>query len=304
MSILTGHPSVHVGFAQSRHLFASLCAISSVIPWFTSSFRCAILYSGESSGISTLSIAMRSFGFMLLRSSLRHSASLSLSCSRVSVVKAAVASAPWVCALAPQLHSAVSGLHRCSSKCSISSLSAALNVPILLNISSQSTSAPSNSGPSMHTNFVFPPIVSRHAPHIPVPSTMIVLSDTSVGILYFPVSRQQNFIIIGGPMATTLSMCSWLMNFSIPMVTTPFSPYDPSSVITITSSLYSLTSSSSMMRSLFLPAITERILFPAFLSAFMMGSRGAVPTPPPAHTTVPKFCMCVGLPSGPTTSST
>lgn len=28
-----------------------------------------------------------------------------------------------------------------------------------------------------------------------------------------------------------------------------------------------------------------------------------MPTPPPAHTTVPKFSMCVGLPSGPTTSA-
>ena len=53
---------------------------------------------------------------------------------------------------------------------------------------------------------------------------MMVLSDTSVGMLYFWVSRQQNFIMMGGPMANTLSMCSWLISFSMPTVTTPFSP--------------------------------------------------------------------------------
>ena len=113
---------------------------------------------------------------------------------------------------------------RCSCMCSISICSSRLNVPMRLNISSQSTSAPSNSGPSIHTNFVLPPMVRRQAPHIPVPSTMMVLSDTSVGMLYFWVSRQQNFIMMGGPMANTLSMCSWLISFSMPTVTTPFSP--------------------------------------------------------------------------------
>ena len=174
-----------------------------------------------------------------------------------------------------------------------------------LNISSQSTRAPSNSGPSMHTNLVLPPIVSRQAPHIPVPSTMMVLSETSVGMLYFWVSRHENFIMMGGPMAKALSMCgSCWMNFSIPTVTTPFSPYEPSSVMIITSSEAFLTSSSKIIKSLLRPANTESTRFPAAFSAWMMGSMGATPTPPPAQITVPYFSICVGLPSGPTTSVT
>ena len=139
---------------------------------------------------------------------------------------------------------------------------------------------------------------------MPVPSTMMVLSDTSVGMLYFWVSRQQNFIMIAGPMANARSTCSALINFSIPTVTTPFSPYEPSSVMIITSSELSLTSFSRMIRSLERPARTESTRFPAAFSARIIGSIGATPTPPPAQTTVPKFSMCVGLPSGPTTSVT
>ena len=147
-------------------------------------------------------------------------------------------------------------------------------------------------------------MVRRHAPHIPVPSTMMVLRDTSVGMLYFCVSRQLNFIMIGGPMANTLSMCSCCMNFSMPTVTTPFSPFEPSSVMIITSSELARTSSSRMIRSAERPARTESTRLPAALSALMMGSIGATPTPPPAQTTVPNFSMCVGCPSGPTTSAT
>ena len=45
---------------------------------------------------------------------------------------------------------------------------------------SKSTSWPSNSGPSTQVNFVFPPTETRQAPHIPVASTMIELSETMV----------------------------------------------------------------------------------------------------------------------------
>jgi hypothetical protein len=38
----------------------------------------------------------------------------------------------------------------------------------------------SKSGPSTHANRVWPSTVTRHEPHMPVPSTMIVLSDTTV----------------------------------------------------------------------------------------------------------------------------
>ena len=201
--ILTGQPSIQVGLGQSRQRFASVNAISLVKPIFTSSVRVVARYTGSSSGIFTRSIAVRSLAFMDARNSLRHSALRSVSSS----MDASVGSTSIVMSVVSFFFSA-SMVARCSSKCSISSRSTSLKVPMRLNISSQSTWAPSNSGPSMQTNLVFPPIVSRQAPHIPVPSTMIVLSDTSVGRLYFWVKRQQNFIMIGGPMANTLSICS------------------------------------------------------------------------------------------------
>ena len=157
-----------------------------------------------------------------------------------------------------------------------------------LNISSQSTKAPSNSGPSMQTNFVLPPMVSRQAPHMPVPSTMMVFNDTSQGMPCFWAVRLENFIMMGGPMANTLftwGSCS--INFSIPTVTTPFSPYDPSSVMMMTSSEDSRTLSSNIIRSLLRPAITDSTRLPAAFNACMMGSMGATPSPPPAQTTVP-----------------
>ena len=175
----------------------------------------------------------------------------------------------------------------CSSKWAISSRSARLKVPILLNISSQSTWSPSNSGPSIQTNFVLPPIVRRQAPHMPVPSTIIVLRETSFGILYFFANNEQNFIIIGGPMARTLSTCSRFITSSIPTVITPFCPQLPSSVMTITSSLYFLTSSTMMTSSLVRPASIEMMRLPACLSAVRMGKMAAIPMPPPAQITVP-----------------
>ena len=46
--------------------------------------------------------------------------------------------------------------------------------------SSKFTARASNSGPSTQSVAVSPPIVTRQPPHIPVPSTMIALSDTVV----------------------------------------------------------------------------------------------------------------------------
>ena len=57
------------------------------------------------------------------------------------------------------------------------------------------------------------------------------------------------------------------------------------------------------MRSLLRPASTDITLLPAALSACIMGSIGATPTPPPAHKTVPNFSICVACPKGPTISS-
>ncbi len=50
-----------------------------------------------------------------------------------------------------------------------------------------------------------PPTVTRHAPHMPVPSTIKALSDTVVFNPNFAVVAATNFIIIIGPMATTSS---------------------------------------------------------------------------------------------------
>ena len=205
MSIPTGQPSIQPGFAQSRQRLASVRACSSVSPWFTSSLRLCERYSGSSSFISTRGIAVRSLGFIALRSSKRHAA-LRLFSSTSCV------------------GSGTALQDSSSSSLCISSRSILLKAPIRFNISSKSTWWPSNSGPSTQTNLVFPPMVIRQAPHIPVPSTMIVFSETSVGISYFLVSKQTNFIMIAGPIAKHLFTFSRLMTSSTPSVTNPLRP--------------------------------------------------------------------------------
>ena len=108
--------------------------------------------------------------------------------------------------------------------------------------------------------------------------------------------------MIAGPMAKHLSTFSRLITSSIPTVTTPLFPYDPSSVMMMVSSAYLRTSSSRMISSLVRPARTAITLLPASFKALMMGSMGAVPTPPPAQSTVPNFSIWVAWPRGPTTS--
>ena len=99
-----------------------------------------------------------------------------------------------------------------------------------------------------------------------------------------------------------LSTFSRLMTCSTPTVTTPFCPTEPSSVMRMTSSDHCASSSFRMMRSLLRAASTVMTRLPAFLSASAIGSIGAAPTPPQAHTTVPYFSMRVARPSGPTMS--
>ena len=158
-------------------------------------------------------MAVRSLGFNSLRRALRQTSSGSFTSSVETLFlpieddfsPSAEASSPTL--LIDEFECSEpflsAGLGTAMSLASIS-----LKVPIRLNISSQSTKSPSNSGPSMQTNLVFPPIVNRQAPHIPVPSTMIVFSDTSFGMPYFFAKSEVNFIIIGGPIANTLSTCS------------------------------------------------------------------------------------------------
>ena len=180
ISILTGQPCTQPGLAQSRQRFDSSNAISGVRPWFTSSRIVVARYAGSSSGMMQRSMAARSLGFIVCRSSTRHAA------SRPSVSVKSLPSA------APAVHA------------SIAAASSGLYERKLVSISSQSTWCASNSGPSTQTKRVLPPTVTRHAPHIPVPSTMIVFRLASVGILYLAVVSATNFIMIAGPIVTHL----------------------------------------------------------------------------------------------------
>ena len=79
MLMLTGHPCIHVGLAQSRQRRASVMACSALSPIFTSSVRVVARYTGSSSGMTTREMAVRSFGFMAFRISCRHGALRSVS---------------------------------------------------------------------------------------------------------------------------------------------------------------------------------------------------------------------------------
>ena len=87
--IFTGQPSTQLGFAQSRQRCASRIAISFVRPLFTSSKRVVARYAASSSGICTLSIAVRSLGFISLRNTARHSALRSVSSAKSCFVSSA-----------------------------------------------------------------------------------------------------------------------------------------------------------------------------------------------------------------------
>ena len=65
---------------------------------------------------------------------------------------------------------------------------------------SKSTRSPANSGPSTQANWTLPPTMTRQAPHMPVPSTMMGFRLTMLGMPSFRVSMQANFIMIMGPM--------------------------------------------------------------------------------------------------------
>ena len=59
----------------------------------------------------------------------------------------------------------------------------------------------SNSGPSTQAYLVSPPMVTRQPPHIPVPSTMIALSETMVSTSYGRVISETARIMGTGPTA-------------------------------------------------------------------------------------------------------
>ena len=109
---------------------------------------------------------------------------------------------------------------------------------------------------------------------------------------------------MGGPIATASAGGSELSQSSFKgSVTRHFLPYEPSSVTTITSSAAARISFSKINRSFVRAPMIATTLLPAALCAFTIGYKGATPIPPPTHTTVPTFSICVGLPSGPRIAS-
>ncbi len=98
--------------------------------------------------------------------------------------------------------------------------------------SSKSTCQASNSGPSTHVKRVWPPTVTRQAPHMPVPSTIRAFKLTTAGRLCSMAAFVANFIIIIGPIITQRSyFLPWrTRRSSIRAGTIPWKPAEPSSV--------------------------------------------------------------------------
>ncbi len=88
----------------------------------------------------------------------------------------------------------------------------------------KSTWWPSKSGPSTQANLISSPTVTRHEPHMPVPSTMIAFSDTIVFTPNGRVVSTQAFIIGSGPIAITRSGLSFSSTSFSAAVTKPGLP--------------------------------------------------------------------------------
>ncbi len=102
----------------------------------------------------------------------------------------------------------------------------------------KSTLWPSKSGPSTQANRICPSTVTRHEPHMPVPSTMIEFRLTIVFTPRGRVTSQQARIMTSGPIATaSFASGCFSSTFSRAAVTSPFIPKEPSSVVTWNSSL-------------------------------------------------------------------
>ncbi len=148
---------------------------------------------------------------------------------------------------------------------------------------------------------------------MPVPSTMIGFKLTTVLTPNGFVTPATARIITGGPIAITLSICPLCSpgspcsprssRFCTTSVTNPWCPFVPSSVVMCSSLLASSIRSSQNRMSALRAPIIEITLLPAPSSARAIGKIGAIPTPPPTHTTVPNFSIVDGLPSGPATSA-
>ena len=168
----------------------------------------------------------------------------------------------------------------------------------------KSTRWPSNSGPSTQANFVSSPTVTRQPPHMPVPSTMIGFSDTTVLMPRSRVASATLFIMMTGPMAVICAIFSPRSTSACTaFVTKPLMPREPSSVVTTISSVTSRISSSMMRMSFVFAPMIAMTLLPASFIARAIGNVGATPMPPPTTTIVPSSLpISDGRPSGPTKS--
>ena len=155
----------------------------------------------------------------------------------------------------------------------------------------------------MQANFTAPSTTTRHPPHIPVPSSMTGLSETVTGTPWRTATSEHARIIGTGPTAKTRSTSPASSSRSSGTVTRPFSPYEPSSVITCTRAPgIARNLSSSTSRSRLRAATIASTVPPACAIARATGYAAARPTPPPATAHRPATAS-VGLPRGPVTSS-
>ena len=162
--------------------------------------------------------------------------------------------------------------------------------------SAKSTWWPSNSGPSTQANRVLPPTVQRHAPHMPMPSTMMELSETVVLVPNGRVTRHTASIMGTGPMATTSAISSSVSRMSCrTSVTNPLWPSEPSSVAMRSSGQNEESSEQNRSRFLDRAPMMAMTRLPASTWPLAMWCMAAMPVPPPTQTTVPDFSMCVGL---------
>ena len=138
-------------------------------------------------------------------------------------------------------------------------------------------------------------MLTRHPPHIPVPSIMIGFKDTIVGMSYSFVILTTFFIMISGPIAITSSYFTpaliWSSNT---VVTKPLVPRLPSSVAIYTLSQNSSNNSLRITNSALLPPMITSTGTPIFANLRSCGYNGAAPTPPATPMTRSHLCKGAG----------
>ena len=208
----TGQPGTQRGFLQRRQRSASWSAPSRSRPSDTSLKLCTRASAGwcgmgaRSGGIVLMFLGMRRAGVSGIASGSLHTG------ARRSGIAPLDSGNPASLADSPRKRSMAafsSRANRFWRNCNSSKL----------------TRWPSKSAPSTQANFIFPPTVTRQDPHIPVPSTMIELRLTTVGMPKGRVTSLHAFIIGIGPMATTsLTFFSLASTSASAWVTKPCRP--------------------------------------------------------------------------------